>query len=435
MIALLRDRAATHAPDRRGQGADRVFAQAENLADFADRGTAAIGDDGRGNAGAFTAVFFVDVLDHLFAALVLEIDVDVGRLVARGRDETLEQQADVFGVGIDFGDAKAEADRGIGRRAAALAEDVFGAGKFDDLIDGQEIRGIFDLGDELELMRQSLHDRSRHAIGIPPLGAFIGEMSERILRGGEALHVLVGIFVGKVFEREGQLLAQRFGFFDGGRIILEQPRHFLRRLEETFGVDGEPPSGLVDQQLLANAGQHVGQLAPVGMMEDDVIDRDQRHVRFARGGGEFCEPRFVAAAIEHRRGETHATRSCGAQLAEKGRIAVHRDQLEPEHMFEQIVAPQDAIAFVGAPVADGQQSRQPAPGSAVTRIGEDVGRAVAEYEAGAGVVGEGQLLIALENIGPHHAGHRIAIAKSEPGKPDGIGLHHQLFRMRRAAQE
>ncbi len=108
---VLRNGAATHAPDRRGQGADRVFAQAENLADFADRGTAAIGDDGRGNAGAFTAVFFVDVLDHLFAALVLEIDVDVGRLVARGRDETLEQQADVFGVGIDFGDAKAEADR------------------------------------------------------------------------------------------------------------------------------------------------------------------------------------------------------------------------------------------------------------------------------------------------------------------------------------
>jgi hypothetical protein len=79
------------------------------------------------------------VLDHLFAAFVLEIDVDVGWLVARGRDEALEQQADVFGVGIDLGDAKAEADRGIGGRAAALTKDAPAAGKFDDLVDGQEV--------------------------------------------------------------------------------------------------------------------------------------------------------------------------------------------------------------------------------------------------------------------------------------------------------
>ena len=46
-------------------------------------------------AGAVAAVFLVDVLDHLLAPLVLEIDVDVGRLVALGADEALEQQVDV----------------------------------------------------------------------------------------------------------------------------------------------------------------------------------------------------------------------------------------------------------------------------------------------------------------------------------------------------
>ena len=44
------------------------------------------------DAGAVAAVAVVDVLDHLLAPLVLEIDVDVGRLVALGRDEALEQQ-------------------------------------------------------------------------------------------------------------------------------------------------------------------------------------------------------------------------------------------------------------------------------------------------------------------------------------------------------
>ena len=42
--------------------------------------------------GAVAAVFLVDVLDHLLAPLVLEIDVDVGRLVALLGDEALEQQ-------------------------------------------------------------------------------------------------------------------------------------------------------------------------------------------------------------------------------------------------------------------------------------------------------------------------------------------------------
>ena len=82
---------------------------------------AAIADHGGGDAGAVAAVAGVDILDHLLAALVLEIDVDVGRLFALGRDEALEQQIDLGGIHI--GDAEAIADRRIGGRAAALAED------------------------------------------------------------------------------------------------------------------------------------------------------------------------------------------------------------------------------------------------------------------------------------------------------------------------
>ena len=87
----------------------------------------AVADHRGGEAGAVAAVFLVDVLDHLLAPLMLEIDVDIGRLVARGADEALEQ--DVDARGIDRGDAEAIADGGIGRRAAALAEDAAAAGR------------------------------------------------------------------------------------------------------------------------------------------------------------------------------------------------------------------------------------------------------------------------------------------------------------------
>ena len=74
---------------------DRVLRQAEHLADLADGAAAAIADHGRGEAGALAAVFLVDVLDHLLAPLVLEIDVDVGRLAPLLRDEALEQKIDL----------------------------------------------------------------------------------------------------------------------------------------------------------------------------------------------------------------------------------------------------------------------------------------------------------------------------------------------------
>ena len=112
------------APERAGERADGVFRQAEDLADLADGAAAAIADHGRGEAGALAAVTSVDILDHLLAPLVLEIDVDVGRLAPLGGDEALEQQIDL--LGIDLGDAEAIADDRIRRRAAPLAEDALG---------------------------------------------------------------------------------------------------------------------------------------------------------------------------------------------------------------------------------------------------------------------------------------------------------------------
>ena len=66
--------------------------QAHRLADFADRAARPVMDDGGGDAGAVAAVFGVDVLDHFLAPLMLEIDVDVGRLLALLGNEALEQQ-------------------------------------------------------------------------------------------------------------------------------------------------------------------------------------------------------------------------------------------------------------------------------------------------------------------------------------------------------
>ena len=139
---------------RLGQRRDAVLGIAEGLGHFADGAAAAIGDDDGGEAGAVAAVFLVDVLDHLLAAFVLEIDVDVGRLAALFGDEAVEQE--FVAGGIDFGDAETVADGGIGRRAAALAEDAPAAGESHDVGDGEEVRRVFQLPDDRELVVEEI---------------------------------------------------------------------------------------------------------------------------------------------------------------------------------------------------------------------------------------------------------------------------------------
>ena len=65
------------------------------------------GADGR----AFAPVALVNVLDHLFAPFVFEIDIDIRRLVTVRRDETGEEQ--LAFVRIDLGDAEAIANSAI----------------------------------------------------------------------------------------------------------------------------------------------------------------------------------------------------------------------------------------------------------------------------------------------------------------------------------
>src|SRR6185503_17317853 len=62
-------------PDGRGERSANILAEAHHLADLADRRTRSIMDHGRGDSGAVAAVFLVNVLDHLLAPLMLEIDV------------------------------------------------------------------------------------------------------------------------------------------------------------------------------------------------------------------------------------------------------------------------------------------------------------------------------------------------------------------------
>ena len=67
-------------PDELREPVDLLERQPERLAHVAQRGLAAVADDLADHPRAVPPVPLVDVLEHLLAPLVLEVDVDVGRL-------------------------------------------------------------------------------------------------------------------------------------------------------------------------------------------------------------------------------------------------------------------------------------------------------------------------------------------------------------------
>jgi hypothetical protein len=91
--ATLRSLAA-RAPDGLRKRVLDVGREAHDFGDLPQSRLGPVADHRGGEGRVVAAVGLVDPLDDLLAPLVLEIDVDVGRLVALGRDEPLEQQID-----------------------------------------------------------------------------------------------------------------------------------------------------------------------------------------------------------------------------------------------------------------------------------------------------------------------------------------------------
>src|SRR4051812_8527414 len=96
--------------------------------------------DSRSQSGAFASVLFINVLNHFFAALMLEVDINVGRLVSSSGDESFKQQSS--SNWIRFGDSEAVTDNRIGCGPSALAKDLTALGEVHDLMDREEVRRV-----------------------------------------------------------------------------------------------------------------------------------------------------------------------------------------------------------------------------------------------------------------------------------------------------
>ena len=272
-----------------GEGIEGLQRKAQRLADVADRALRPVADDHAGEGRAVAAVLRVQVLQHLFAPLVLEIDVDVRRFVAFLRDEALEQHAHPRRV--DLGHADAVADDAVRRAAAALAEDVARAREGHDVGDGQEVVLVLEVADQFQLVLDLRLHLGRHAAGPAAPGAFVGD-APKVGRGRLARrHHLVRVSIAQLVEAEDAAGGHVQGLgeqFRGVGLRQAQPG---AQVPLGVGLQVEPALG----QRFADTrgGQHVLQRLARAHMEVHVAGRHQRDRAGAADLAQPVQPHLV----------------------------------------------------------------------------------------------------------------------------------------------
>ena len=143
-----------------GEAPGLLNRETECLADILKRRARPVSGERCRQRSAFAPVFAVDILNHFFAPSVFEIDINVGRLVALFRDETLEQN--LYSSRVDLGDAEAIAHRRIGRRATPLTQDALPARETHNVMHGQKKRLVGQITDQQQLAFDQGDDMHRH---------------------------------------------------------------------------------------------------------------------------------------------------------------------------------------------------------------------------------------------------------------------------------
>ena len=252
----------------------RHLQHAADVAQHAARLQRAEGDDLR---DAIAAVALLHIADDLVAAVLAEVDVEVGHRHALGIEEALEQQPETHGVEVGDGERVGD-ERARARAAARPDRDALLLRPLDEVGDDEEVAGILHACDHVELEGQPLAivlDRSagRDAVAADPalepgLGALAqlrrlvdrrALAADREPRQDRRLHPRPEGAALRDLDRRGDRLGQ----------VGEQLGHFRAGLEPVLG--GElAPVGLDDQPSFGDADQRVMRLVVFPARETTV---------------------------------------------------------------------------------------------------------------------------------------------------------------------
>ena len=156
---------------------------------------------------AVAAIFLEQMLNDLFTALMLEIHVDIRRLVSRLRDEPLEHHRNHIRRG--FRHAQRITDDRVRRAATPLTENAATACKLDNIMHGQKIAGIIEVTDQLQLFLDKPAHMKRYTIRIAALQPGLCQHTQALVRR-DTVRDLIRILVLQLIKREPASVCNTF---------------------------------------------------------------------------------------------------------------------------------------------------------------------------------------------------------------------------------
>ena len=255
----------------------------ECLGHVADRGAWPVGDDVGDLSRVASPVLLVDVLDDLLAAAGVDVDIDVGFLVAGRRQETLERQLVLDRV--DRGDPECVADRGVRRRPATLAQDPFVVGELNDVMHDQEVAREVLLLNHLELLVQPLV-RVRKLWILRRSVALAGTTPGELPQPAHQVVAVGGLQVWQLRggrpQRERELGGEVGCPLNHPVVRREQPLHLGARPQVRLAGHRQPTVQLVQATPGTHGSERHCQPPPVRSSVMDIICRDCRYTGFLR---------------------------------------------------------------------------------------------------------------------------------------------------------
>ena len=131
---------------------------------------------------------------------MLEIDIDIRRLVAFFRDKTFDQCR--HAVGIDLRNAKAKTNCGVRCRTSSLAKNILTPGENHDVAHRQEKRFVLKVTNQFELMLDQRKHLLWYAVRPALVHALNTQLPQVSRRRHPVGHQFIRIFVAQFIERK-----------------------------------------------------------------------------------------------------------------------------------------------------------------------------------------------------------------------------------------
>ena len=242
--------------------------KAQGLAHVPDRGLGPVADHVGHHGRVLAPVLPVHELDHLLAAPVADVQIDIRRFGTLPGQKALEQQPHAHG--IDGGDAQAVAHRGVGSGATPLTEDSLIAAEADDFMHGQEVAAVIEFFDDGQLGIELRGDLLRNLAAIARARAGKGKAAQPLGGGMACGQPLGGVAVAQIGQGKGTAIGYLAGCAHQLGAIGEQPRERLRRLEVMLAVGTQQSACAVQRGAVPDAGDHVLQRAPAAVVVEHL---------------------------------------------------------------------------------------------------------------------------------------------------------------------